>query len=105
MITHMPFGRHKGRPLSEIPSEYLSWLLRECDLRPWLHDAVEAELQDRVSGFRQEHDHPPVALDTIITQWHRELVKRHHPDRGGSLEAMKAINDAADRLRTLVGVA
>lgn len=25
-ITHMPFGKHKGEPLSKVPRSYLSWL-------------------------------------------------------------------------------
>lgn len=26
-ITRMPFGKHQGKPLSEVPKNYLSWLL------------------------------------------------------------------------------
>ena len=36
----MPFGKHKGRLLTDIPSSYLRWLLRECDLDPPLRRAV-----------------------------------------------------------------
>ena len=25
-ITHMPFGKHQGKPLSEVPKNYLKWL-------------------------------------------------------------------------------
>lgn len=25
-ITHMPFGKHQGKPLSEVPKDYLKWL-------------------------------------------------------------------------------
>lgn len=32
----------------------------------------------------------------ILKARHRELAKRHHPDRGGSLERMKIINSAVD---------
>ena len=28
-ITHMPFGKHQGKPLQEIPKEYLAWLSKE----------------------------------------------------------------------------
>jgi len=26
IITHMPFGKHKGMPLAEVPKHYLKWL-------------------------------------------------------------------------------
>lgn len=25
-LTHMPFGKHQGQPLSEVPKDYLKWL-------------------------------------------------------------------------------
>lgn len=25
-LTHMPFGKHQGKPLSEVPKDYLKWL-------------------------------------------------------------------------------
>lgn len=34
----------------------------------------------------------------IIRKRHRELMKRHHPDRGGSVARMAAINAARDTL-------
>jgi hypothetical protein len=27
----MPFGKHKGKPLGEVPKDYLQWLLRKAD--------------------------------------------------------------------------
>ncbi len=29
----MPFGKHRGKPLAELPSDYLAWLRSACDLR------------------------------------------------------------------------
>lgn len=26
---HMPFGKHKGLPMSEVPAEYLQWFLNK----------------------------------------------------------------------------
>lgn len=43
----MPFGRHKGKPLREIPAEYLEWLLNLDTLRPELRAAVMHELLSR----------------------------------------------------------
>jgi curved DNA-binding protein CbpA len=44
-------------------------------------------------------------LNDVIDRWYRGLVMDYHPDRGGSKEAMQAVNDAHDRLRKLVEVA
>lgn len=27
-ITHMPFGKHQGKPLEEVPQEYIDWLAK-----------------------------------------------------------------------------
>jgi curved DNA-binding protein CbpA len=40
----------------------------------------------------------------MIRQWYRGLVLDFHPDRGGSHEAMQAINEAHERLRKLAGL-
>lgn len=40
----MPFGKHKGKPLSEIPRGYLQWLSRWEHTWPWLRKAAENEL-------------------------------------------------------------
>lgn len=40
--TTMPFGKHKGLPLSEVPSDYKTWLLGTGDLDPYLRKALEA---------------------------------------------------------------
>ena len=42
MPSHMPFGQHKGVPLSEVPMDYKSWLLGQADIDPYLRKALEA---------------------------------------------------------------
>lgn len=48
----------------------------------------------RVMGF------PPTGrlTEQTIKERKRTLAMKHHPDRGGSVQAMAAINDAADVL-------
>jgi hypothetical protein len=46
----LPFGRHRGQPLSAVPSSYLAWLLREVKLSSGLRAAVAAELAGRGIG-------------------------------------------------------
>src|SRR5579872_2123855 len=43
----LPFGRHKGLPLAEVPASYLLWCLRECKLSSGLRAAVAGELARR----------------------------------------------------------
>lgn len=40
--TVMPFGKHKGEPVSSIPDDYKRWLLRQDDVDPYLVKALQA---------------------------------------------------------------
>jgi curved DNA-binding protein CbpA len=40
----------------------------------------------------------------VVCRWYRDLALHFHPDRGGSNEAMQAINEANNRLRRMVGL-
>ena len=39
--TTMPFGKHKGVLLSDVPSDYKQWLLGQGDIDPYLRKALE----------------------------------------------------------------
>jgi hypothetical protein len=41
----LPFGRHKGKRLDEVPAHYLTWLLDLPDLYPATRAAIEAFVQ------------------------------------------------------------
>jgi hypothetical protein len=43
-----------------------------------------------------------VALLDVLDSVYHELARRYHPDRGGSKEAMQALSDFVERLRTRV---
>jgi Putative quorum-sensing-regulated virulence factor len=43
----LPFGKHKGSLLPDVPPSYLQWLLRECKLSSGLRTAVADELTRR----------------------------------------------------------
>jgi Putative quorum-sensing-regulated virulence factor len=49
----IPFGKHKGQPLADLPDGYLRWLTT-IDLRPRLREAVEAELSSRPAESRPQ---------------------------------------------------
>ena len=44
---HLPVGRHKGKPLADVPKDYLGWALRTIELSTGLRAAVRAELTRR----------------------------------------------------------
>jgi hypothetical protein len=109
----IPFGKFRGQRLGDVPTEYLTWLWNENIVQePSLAYAIGLELDYRAG--RQPEDPPPepeppprprrrrararlklaAAVEPIIAQW--------HPDRGGNLVVMQAINDAADKLRELL---
>jgi exodeoxyribonuclease X len=37
----MPFGKHKGQLLKDVPSDYRDWLLNQTDIDPYLRKALE----------------------------------------------------------------
>ncbi len=45
----MPFGKHKGRRVSEVPKDYLRWLIAHCArFEPDLRQAIEDRLKSRL---------------------------------------------------------
>ena len=40
--TIMTFGKWKGTPLKDVPYDYVSWLLKQPDLEPYLERALQA---------------------------------------------------------------
>ena len=43
----MPFGRHEGQQVHEIPRGYLRWALANLDLSPELRQAMELGLEKK----------------------------------------------------------
>lgn len=57
-LRAMPLGKHKGRPFSEIPVEYLQWALKK-DFDQDLVFSIKTELKKRKKGNRFEHASSP----------------------------------------------
>lgn len=42
----MPFGKHKGRPLKDVPDDYLLWVVDNCkSVSPTLLQAIKVRLE------------------------------------------------------------
>lgn len=107
--ARLPFGKFSGQRITEVESWYLTWLVEQ----PWLRTrygllrrAILDELERRDDD--QTADAPEGAGDCIViprprfNQWFRKLTARFHPDvRGGSHDAMQALNVARDELVAL----
>ena len=46
-IVKMPWGKHKGRPVRELPASYLEWMARKCT-------AITEELRLEIERVRPD---------------------------------------------------
>ena len=46
-VVAMPFGKHRGTPISDLPDDYLNWILENLELKGSLLRALEAEYERR----------------------------------------------------------
>jgi uncharacterized protein (DUF3820 family) len=98
----MPFGKHEGVPLHDLPWTYLQWLSEQEWIhtkRPTLAAAIRAELamRDGLGG-----PGVPARVVELIEGGFRATAMKHHPDHGGSNEAMREVITARDWLRTRI---
>jgi exodeoxyribonuclease X len=42
ILTSLPFGKHKGVPISEVPRDYLQWLSTQPNLSPSIHLTIKS---------------------------------------------------------------
>lgn len=100
----MPFGKHRGKPLEDVPLSYMQWALENCSS---VTPALRAEMERLLRGDHdREHERESaISIPTLASQWYRQLACEFHPDRGGSHAAMVAINRGRDLLLELAGVA
>lgn len=106
MVTkRMPWGKHCGQRLTDIPTGYLAWLFNSARLDYDLYFAVEEELVRREAGKVQEDRataERPIDFRALVRTWFATLSRKFHPDRGGSQEAMRAVNVAREDLEQLL---
>jgi len=98
----IPFGKYKGRNICEVPTDYLDWLLSLSDLKCSFRYAVQDELRRRFAPPPPPKKHQPQLRLDIADAWRRKMAFEFHPDRGGTVEGMRAINRGYEYLRELM---
>lgn len=105
-VETMPFGKYVGWAIEDVPTDYLRWCLRTLtrlgpDLRRAMMDVVGEPLEDTPPAGSAGM---PRAADVLalVNRVCRAATLRHHPDRGGSVAAMQAVNAIRDELERAV---
>ncbi len=111
----MPFGKHAGARIADVPSPYLVWFVSTTSPDYDLRQAIERELDARNRGSERKYEAPPTtrskqlpagvtieAALKVIESGRRAAAKTAHPDKGGKTADMQVINQVADFLRELL---
>lgn len=67
----MPFGKYKGRPLSELPDPYVAWLIKKCDLKEPLKTWVEELICEKVFKDKKEE----LVMEWVETNYKKTLQR------------------------------
>ncbi len=101
MMT-MPFGKHKGKRLSEIPPGYLAWCLENIeDLDYWLRHEMEIIVRAATPEAPKQLDVTQSVRSQMretVKRWYRHASMRHHPDHGGTDERQRVVNECYEDL-------
>jgi hypothetical protein len=103
-IVEMPFGKHKGVPLDQVPPSYLRWCLANLeDLNPDLRALMEQRVGPvpfvpKQQAKRSNGDGPlklqvGTEVRGVAKRVFAKLSMRYHPDRGGNPDQQAAVNE------------
>jgi predicted Rdx family selenoprotein len=67
-MTRMPFGRHAGVELADVPRPYLRWLRRQPWLGAWLVREIDDELNDKAAAS-DDGESFEEALEKLKQEW------------------------------------
>jgi hypothetical protein len=95
----LPFGKHRGKPLPQVPTGYLRWALDTVKLSTGLRAAVRGELLSR--GVHPSRLSPEPVPRPVRCPWCGPGVGAGQPGAGGPHQAMCArpASDATSDLR------
>lgn len=99
-MTGFPFGKHRGRPIEEIPTAYLLWA--KSVAYGTLLEHIEFELDRRAMAGASQSNKIPHDLKSmyqqLIKEGYKSLAKKLHPDIGGNTKDMQNLNRLKDIL-------
>ena len=105
----MPFGRHRGKDVSQLPTHYIIWLLQTCDLRQPLLQELKDEAdrrEDEADRYSSNTHALPVPVrnmcERLLTSGYRAMAQKMHPDHGGTHAAMILLTQAVEHLRRVI---
>ncbi len=89
------FGKYAGYPLCDIPASYLGMALETFTIPEPLAHQCRAELLHRFGLMQPLPSQTEVtaAPDDKMKAIYRKLATKYHPDKGGSTQAMQAVNE------------
>jgi hypothetical protein len=107
----MRYGEFAGSTLAEIPAEHLQELATRYPLESERYDpsdarsllivvAIHEEIRRRGSGGTRKTRIPSLRelANQLVSKGYHQLSKVHHPDRDGTSEAQRRLNQAKEQL-------
>lgn len=96
----MPWGKHKGKPLNEVPRDYLKWAVNNADaMSAELRAAIETEL-GLIPGVTNPGEKTPMDdLRDLLAETRRKLkeAEKHAQNLEMQLRSQEAQIKAASR--------
>lgn len=95
LMSTLSFGKHAGKELSDVPGDYLQWLI----------DSRRKELADFEGELKRRELVEAGSLsigEQILVAGYKALSKLRHPDAGGSDAQQRELNAAYEQLKVVM---
>lgn len=69
MITvwSMPFGKHKGKPVKDLPNDYLAWLSKQDNITGGLRESIETAIKYKTEYYPNSEGE--------LVEWYNPVIK------------------------------
>lgn len=86
----MPFGKHKGTEIEELPSDYIAWLLTQ----DWLQEPKNANILNAIKAVQQHGPGEVTVNSAKVATVYRELMNKYFTSK----LAQEILTEFKDRL-------